>query len=217
MGLKGSTIIDRIHELEEELERGIEAQRERFRFDIREHRIRFEEAVLAHHRSLRTGLLRYLFHSRILAVLAAPLVYGLIIPLVMIDAAVSLYQVICFPVYGIRKVPRGDFVVVDRHHLAYLNPIEKLNCAYCGYANGVLAYARSVAARSEEHWCPIKHARRAEGQHRGYWDYAGYGDAEGFAAKNKDVIAKANAERKRRWNLDRGEASAPEADHEKKK
>lgn len=29
------------------------------------------------------------------------------------------------------------YVVFDRRHLAYLNAIEKLNCAYCEYGNGV--------------------------------------------------------------------------------
>jgi len=33
---------------------------------------------------------------------------------------------------------------MDRHHLAYLNVIEKLNCEYCGYANGVFAYVREI-------------------------------------------------------------------------
>ena len=31
-----------------------------------------------------------------------------------------------------RRVRRSRYFVIDRHHLAYLNGIEKLNCVYCG-------------------------------------------------------------------------------------
>ena len=55
------------------------------------------------------------------------------------------YQAICFPVYKIPKVRRRDYLVFDRHHLAYLNIIEKINCAYCSYANGAIAFMREVA------------------------------------------------------------------------
>lgn len=41
---------------------------------------------------------------------------------------------------------RGDYIVVDRHHLAYLNVIQKINCVYCGYGNGLIAYARKIIA-----------------------------------------------------------------------
>ena len=110
----------------------------------------------------------------------SPLVYALIVPLVFLDLCVTLFQAICFPVYGIPRVTRSEFIVIDRHHLAYLNGIEKLNCAYCGYANGLLAYTRAIAGRAEEHWCPIKHARRTKGQHRQYFRFADYGDAEKY-------------------------------------
>lgn len=201
MDINIDAAIARIREIEEDLRATIEAQKARFKYDVKERRIRFEDAVLRRHRALRTGLVRYLFSTRVPSILAAPVVYGLIVPLVLTDLSVSVFQAICFPVYGIRKVPRGDFVAIDRHHLAYLNPIEKLNCAYCGYANGVLAYARTVAGRSEEHWCPIKHARRTQGEHPAYWNFAGYGDAEDFARKTAQAAARADAVRARRWDI----------------
>jgi hypothetical protein len=70
--------------------------------------------------------------------------------------------------------------VVDRHRLAYLNTIEKLNCVYCGYGNGVIAYAHEVIARTEQYWCPIRHARRVHGAHERYPDFFDYGDAEAY-------------------------------------
>ena len=44
----------------------------------------------------------------------------------------SVYQGVCFPIYGIPKVRRRDYILLDRRHLAYLNWVEKLNCEYCG-------------------------------------------------------------------------------------
>ena len=36
------------------------------------------------------------------------------------DACVSFFQWACFPVYGITKVRRSDYIVFDRHQLHYL-------------------------------------------------------------------------------------------------
>ncbi len=173
-------LFDKIQELETEIEQQFSEQRERFHYSINKKRVQFEETVLQHHRDLKIGLSRFIRKSGNLRLLLSPLIYIQIIPLVLLDLAVSLFQLIIFPAYGIRKVPRGDFLVIDRHHLAYLNVIEKLNCAFCGYANGLLAYCREIAGRAEEHFCPIKHARKSLGQHKGYYGFKEYGDAEGY-------------------------------------
>ena len=190
--MSNESLADRIRRLEDELERTIDEQRERFHYQVHKKRVRFERAIKNSHRKLRTSVVRYLVSSGILAVAFAPLVYALIVPLVFLDVFVSIYQFVCFPIYGIKKVKRSDFIAIDRQHLAYLNAIEKLNCAYCGYANGLLAYAREIAGRSEQHWCPIKHARRTYGQHQYYWGFSEYGDAESYAdkqAKTENRIA----------------------------
>ncbi|MEA1911199.1 MAG: flagellar biosynthetic protein FliR, partial [Spirochaetota bacterium] len=43
-----------------------------------------------------------------------------------------------FPIYKIPKVKRKDYVVMDRYNLFYLDKVEKINCWYCEYFNGVL-------------------------------------------------------------------------------
>ncbi len=43
--------------------------------------------------------------------------------------------------------PRGAHFTFDRHRLGYLNLIEKLNCDYCAYANGLFAYALNPRRR----------------------------------------------------------------------
>ncbi|MCW8834918.1 MAG: hypothetical protein OQJ99_00965, partial [Rhodospirillales bacterium] len=126
-------LIGRLRTLEDEIEAELGKRRERAGYLLDRHRVRFEKATIAAHRAMRRSVGRFLRESGALKTLAAPLVYGLIVPIVLLDITVALFQAVCFPVYGIRKVPRGDFVAIDRHHLAYLNPLEKLNCAYCGY------------------------------------------------------------------------------------
>ena len=116
----------------------------------------------------------------LLTTLTTPVIYSLLIPISLLDLLICIYQWTCFPVYHIPAVRRADYVVIDRHRLAYLNVIERVNCAYCGYANGVLAFAREVASRTEQYWCPIKHARRVKNCHARQCLFCEYGDAEGF-------------------------------------
>lgn len=185
MNNKIKALMIKVQDLEAEIEREIADQRRQFHYSIEKKRITFEAAVQQHHQTLRTGVIRYLRDSGFVNVLFSPVIYIQIVPLVLLDLAVSLFQFITFPVYGIPKVPRADFIVIDRHTLSYLNGIQKLNCVFCGYANGLLAYAREIAGRTEEYWCPIKHARRIKGQHRHYANFADFGDAEEFQNKKK--------------------------------
>lgn len=112
--------------------------------------------------------------------LSAPVIYSLIILLVLLDICVTIYQAVCFPIYGIPRVRRSDYLIFDRFYLPYLNLLEKINCAYCSYANGLIAYTREIAGRTERYWCPIKHARRAMGAHSRCAEFQDYGDADGF-------------------------------------
>ena len=95
----------------------------------------------------------------LLSLLTAPVIYSLIVPLAILDLWTTVYQWVCFYVYGIDRVPRRAHFVIDRHKLSYLNAIEKANCTFCSYATGLIAYVREVAARTEQYWGPIKHAR----------------------------------------------------------
>ncbi|MBV7408614.1 hypothetical protein [Maritimibacter sp. DP1N21-5] len=115
-----------------------------------------------------------------LVIATLPVIYSVFFAFVVLDLFVTLYMWICFPIYRIPMVRRREYVVVDRGRLPYLNPFQKLNCLYCGYGNGVLAYATEVAARTEAYWCPIKHEHRAEGRHQYYDDFMDYGDETDF-------------------------------------
>lgn len=173
-------ILGKIRDLELQLEAEFARKRAGLRYGLERGRVKFDEEVVRRHLELRKGLIPYLLSARFLVVITAPVIYSLIVAFVVLDLWVSLYQAICFRVYGIPQVKRRDYLVFDRTGLAYLNAMEKLNCAYCSYANGVVAYVREVAARTEQYWCPIKQARRLTGAHARYAGFAEYGDAEHY-------------------------------------
>ncbi|MDX2144984.1 MAG: hypothetical protein SFV19_16635 [Rhodospirillaceae bacterium] len=175
-----TALVERIRTLENELETEFAKRREALRYRIVNRRAVFEQDVIRRHRELKATLLRYFLEARPLAILTAPVIYALIVPFALLDLCVTAYQAICFPVYGIAKARRGDFFVFDRHRLAYLNAVEKLNCVYCSYGNGVIAYVREVASRTEQYWCPIKHAQRLRAAHERYHRFVDYGDAEAY-------------------------------------
>jgi hypothetical protein len=180
-------LMDRLRAVEAEIEVEVTKRREELRFRFENGRLHFAEDVLRVQRAIKIGLARYLRDANPLIALSAPVIYSLIIPIALADLWVMAYQAICFPIYGIPKVRRRDYLVFDRHHLAYLNILEKINCAYCSYCNNAIAFIREVAARTEVYWCPIKHARRVLGPHPHYQGFADFGDAEGFQAKQEQL------------------------------
>lgn len=115
------------------------------------------------------------------ALVASPFIFGMFVPLALLDLAVELYQRIVFSFLRLPLVDRHAYIRLDRQRLPYLDPLQKIGCAYCGYANGLLRFASAVAARTEKHFCPIKH-RGEEGfrppEHHA--DFAEYGDVAGF-------------------------------------
>lgn len=173
-------LIERIHGLQEELEEEFRQRRESLGVVLEAQRHRLSREVARQQRYYKVSLLRFLRHSRLMVVLTAPIIYAVFIPFVLIDLFVTIYQTLCFPVYGIPRVRRRDYLVFDRADLPYLNLIERINCAYCSYGNGVAAYVREVSARTEQYWCPIKHARRVRSAHERYAQFFEYGDGEAY-------------------------------------
>jgi hypothetical protein len=187
-----TALMQKMRSVEAEIEAELARRREEMRFRFEKRKIVFEREALRLHQAIKTRASRYLVDADPLIVLSAPVIYSLIVPIALVDIWVMAYQAICFPIYKIPKVRRRDYLVFDRHHLAYLNIIEKINCAYCSYCNGAIAFVREVAARTEVYWCPIKHARRVLGPHPHYQGFADFGDAEGFRRqmdKVKDGVA----------------------------
>ena len=173
-------LLERTAQLEREVEAELNRAREDWRYRLESGRVRFERDVRAAHQRLKQSIPSYLRESSPLNLLMAPVIYSLIVPIAILDLWITVYQRICFPIFGIALVRRAGYIVFDRQHLAYLNSIEKVNCLYCGYANGVLAYVREIAGRTEQYWCPIRHAKKLRAPHTHYREFVDYGDAEGY-------------------------------------
>jgi hypothetical protein len=179
----------RIKILESELQAALDEKEREFQYSWVGGRARFGDSTLAEHRKLKQWLPSYIRDSRFLVILTAPVIYAVFIPFALLDLFVTVYQTICFPIYGVPKVKRSDYIVYDRAHLKYLNLVERLNCLYCSYGNGVCGYATEISARTEQHWCPIKHARRLRAPHSRYTHFFDYGDAAQYSKKIETVRA----------------------------
>jgi hypothetical protein len=173
--------------MESEIELEMKRKRAELQADFEETRVKFEREVLEQQRRFKTGVIAYLLSAELLSVLTAPVIYAVLVPMLLLDLFITIYQHICFRVYGIPRVKRSDYFVYDRAHLAYLNLIEKINCAYCSYGNGLMAYGREVVARTEQYWCPIKHARKVMGAHPYYTGFVDFGDAESYQSELKHL------------------------------
>jgi len=176
-------LLNQMAALEDELHTAIAEQQTSMFFQIKGKRIEFERSIKQAHKRLKTGFFRWLVTNRPQNLITGPIIYGMIIPLVILDLFVSFYQAACFPIYKIAKVRRADYIVLDRQHLEYLNFIEKFHCTYCAYGTGLIAYMYEIVARTEQYFCPIKHARKILGTHARYASFLDYGEATGYEAK----------------------------------
>ncbi len=176
-------LADEIIRLQAELDREIEAKRKILGWRLKEGLVRFESGIVEQHQALRMKTTRFFANSQAPHILTTPVIYSMIIPFVLLDMWVGFYQAICFRAYGIPRVNRSDYIRFDRKQLSYLNWIETFNCAYCSYANGVIGYAREIASRTEQYWCPIKHAFHISDPHQRYYRFLEFGDAEGYRAR----------------------------------
>ncbi len=184
MKTKLDEILERLRSTQQELEQEIDSllaeKREKFQYSLRRGKVIFELNVRNWQRQQRTTIREFLYKAPLTFILSAPVIYGMIIPLIILDLSISFYQHICFRIYGIPLVCRADYLIIDRQHLAYLNIIEKFNCVYCGYGNGLIEFAREVIARTEQYWCPIKHAHRTLDPHKRTQKFVDYGDVDAW-------------------------------------
>ena len=176
-------LLGQISVLDDQLRAALHESETRIEFTIRGKRIAFEKSIHLAHRRLKRSFFYWLITDRPENFITGPIIYGMALPLALLDLFITFYQASCFPVYGIAKVKRADYIVFDRHHLGYLNLIERFHCEYCAYANGLIAYATEILARTEQYFCPIKHARKILGSHAHYARFIEYGDSADVHAR----------------------------------
>jgi len=187
-------IMNQIKALEGDLQIALNEQPSNMFFQLKGKRVEFEQSIKETHLKLKTNFFRWLVTNRPQNLITGPIIYSMIIPLVITDVFISFYQLTCFPIYGIKKVPRSDYIVFDRHQLNYLNFIEKFHCTYCAYGSGMIAYISEIIARTEQYFCPIKHARKILGTHSRYAYFLDFGEAEDYEAKLEQERVKLNKE-----------------------
>lgn len=120
-------------------------------------------------------------HRLLRHVLTAPFIFGAVIPIAIVDLYIELYHRICFPFYRIPYVKRRKYIRIDRHKLSYLRLGSKINCLYCGYANGVIHYWMKIVGETEKYFCSVKHKEDETfippPHHK---DFISYNDEEAF-------------------------------------
>lgn len=176
-------LLDQMAVLEDDLRTALSEQPTTILFQIKGKRVEFEQSIKETHRRIKRNFFRWLITDRPQNLITGPIIYAMIIPLIITDLFISFYQMTCFPIYGIKKVCRSDYVIFDRQHLSYLNFIEKFHCTYCAYGTGMIAYISEIVARTEQYFCPIKHARKILGTHARYARFLDFGAAEDYEAK----------------------------------
>lgn len=197
MNPKIRSLLAQITALEDDLREALRDRESHLLYEIKGRRVEFTTSIRETHRNLKRGILRWIVTDRPQNFVTGPLIYGMAFPLAALDLFVTLYQALCFPIYGIAKARRADYIVFDRRHLGYLNWFERFHCSYCAYANGLLAYAGEIAARTEQYFCPIKHAHRILGASARYERYLEYGDAADYHERLEAFRASLAAEKAR--------------------
>lgn len=180
-------LLEKMKQIEQELVREVQKKEEEMHYKILGKKVCFEEEVKKQHKILATNIYIYISNAKLSNILTVPIIWFCFFPAVFLDLVITIYHSICFPVYGIPKVKRSDYIVIDHQALRYLNAIEKINCIFCGYFNGLIAYVQEIAARTEQYWCPIKHGKRIVTIHSRYKKFLEYGDAVEYREKFEEI------------------------------
>lgn len=191
-------ILAEINALEDDLRNALNEQQHSIFFQIKGKRVEFEQSIKEAHLKLKTNFFRWLVTNRPQNLITGPIIYAMIIPLVITDIFITFYQLSCFPIYGIKKVRRADYIIFDRQQLSYLNFIEKFHCTYCAYGSGMIAYISEIVARTEQYFCPIKHARKIIGTHSRYDRFLDFGDAADYQIRLEQYRKALNEEAQER-------------------
>ena len=176
-------LLEEIEEIKVKLSEEIEKQEGHISYEIKDGYVRFEREVLARQRENMKNLLSWFREVPFMHLISSPIIYAMIIPAVLFDIVLFVYQQIIFRIYKFEFIKRSDYMHFDHQYLGYLNPIEKLNCLYCSYFNGLMLYGSAIAGRTELYFCPIKHAKKVVSQHMYYDQFLSYGDEEEYQKK----------------------------------
>lgn len=186
MGNTIREILLKIESLNTDLREEYDRLSQKYGFSLQKRKIIFLDEFRKRNATFRFPAWKYVIPTNIRHFFSIPFIYGMIIPTVILDIFLTVYQAFAFRLYRIPLVKRSEYVVFDRRFLDYLNFIQKVNCLYCSYVNGIFAYAVEIGARTERYWCPIKAANKPKFSHGWYKDFADYGNPEEWKEKFTD-------------------------------
>jgi len=194
MNDKIKEIIEEIEAMKIKLGEEIAHQEKDISYEIQNGYVRFEKEVFNRQKENMKNLLAWFRDIPLLHLLVSPLVYGMLIPAILFDIILFIYQQVIFRIFKFKFIKRSDYILFDRQYLGYLNSIEKLNCLYCSYFNGLMQYAAAIAGRTELYFCPIKHAKKVAYQHEYSDEFFSYGDEDKYQKKLEALRKKSQKE-----------------------
>lgn len=115
MSPQNQDLLDRIQCVELAIEQEAKTRRDHWQSDFEAHKLRFEKEVLVQQKRFKQGLLVYVLTAEWRHVLCVPFIYPVLVPMLLLDFFVCLYQWVCFPMLKIPKVRRSEYwVSTDR-------------------------------------------------------------------------------------------------------
>lgn len=183
MNHKIKEIVEEIEAMKLKLSQEIAEQENHIKYKIQDGYVSFEKEVLDKHKDNMKNLFAWFGEVPLLHYIAAPFIYAMVIPAMLFDVIIFFYQQVVFRIFKFEFIKRSDYIIFDHQYLGYLNPIEKLNCLYCSYVNGLMQYISAIAGRTEFYFCPIKHAKKIAYEQSHYDKYFAYGDEKDYQNK----------------------------------
>ena len=180
-------MIEEIETMKEKLGEEISRQEAYVNYEIRNGYIKFEKEMFDSQKQNMMHLWDWFREIPLLQLLSAPVVYMMIVPAMALDIMLFIYHHVVSRVFKIEFRKRSEYVIFDRQYLGYLNVVEKINCLYCAYFNGLMQYASSIAARTEFYFCPIKHAKKIAYNHEFYHTFLPYGEGDDYQKSLKEL------------------------------
>ena len=180
MRSKIEKILHEIKQKREELYIEYEKLKDKYGYAIEKWKVKFKEEIKKRNKTFKISVFESIFSARVREVLSIPFIYMMILPALILDIFLFVYQQTALRLYKVPLVKRRDYIVFERKKLDYLNWIQKLNCLYCSRVNWLFSYAVEIWGRTEKYWCPIKYASRRKWWHDWEEFFADYWDPEKF-------------------------------------
>lgn len=135
-------------------------------------KIEYKNPYLINPKSKMIMQIRYL--------ISTPFIYGMLIPMIIFHILIELYHRIVFSLYDIEYVDYKQHFIFKRYKLNKLTLLQKINCIYCEYGNGLASYIKSIIGKTEVYWCPIKNGRNKNFTHEYYNKFIDVDNVENF-------------------------------------